>query len=182
MRKISKIVVTVLLSSGIVLGGLSFKAATQQNDAQAATAKVINWRKPSQNKAYPSFKTHKGTWLYVSTKRQKVYFHYKNKITYIMNCSTGKTNTPTPKGTYHIQAEHGKSFSGAAGGARYWVSWKGHGVYLFHSVPINSKGQYIISEAKKLGHKASHGCIRLAVPDAKWLYVHVPVGTKVVIH
>ncbi|ANZ60241.1 hypothetical protein AYR62_00930 [Secundilactobacillus paracollinoides] len=182
MRTITKVATTLVLTSGMLIGGLSLKAATSTSTAQAATAKVINWRKPSQNKAYPSFKTHKGTWLYVSTKRQRVYFHYKNKITYIMNCSTGKTSTPTPKGTYHIQAEHGLRFGGPLGGARYYVSWKGHGTYLFHSVPINGKGQYITSEAKKLGHKASHGCIRLAIPDAKWLYTHVPVGTKVVIH
>ena len=32
-----------------------------------------------------------------------------------------------------------------------------------------------------LGQKASHGCIRLKVKDAKWIYDTCPEGTTVVI-
>lgn len=40
----------------------------------------------------------------------------------------------------------------------------------------------IRNEAKKLGRtQASHGCIRLSLPDSKWLYEKLPVGTKVVV-
>ncbi|MCT6848759.1 MAG: L,D-transpeptidase, partial [Apilactobacillus kunkeei] len=28
----------------------------------------------------------------------------------------------------------------------------------------------------------SHGCVRLSIPDAKWINSSVPTGTKVVIH
>ncbi|HAH78565.1 MAG TPA: L,D-transpeptidase, partial [Ruminococcaceae bacterium] len=35
--------------------------------------------------------------------------------------------------------------------------------------------------ADKLGEPASHGCIRLPVEDAKWIYDNIPEGTKVVI-
>jgi lipoprotein-anchoring transpeptidase ErfK/SrfK len=38
-----------------------------------------------------------------------------------------------------------------------------------------------MSEAQKLGSKASHGCIRLALPDAKWIYQNIRVGSRVVI-
>ena len=38
-------------------------------------------------------------------------------------------------------------------GANYWVSWKDHGVYLFHSVPIDASGDYIEEEAEELGQK-----------------------------
>jgi lipoprotein-anchoring transpeptidase ErfK/SrfK len=62
------------------------------------------------------------------------------------------------------------------------VSWKGHGVYLFHSVIVDRQGNIIRSEALKLGHPASHGCIRLSLSDAKWVYEHIKAGTKVVIH
>jgi murein L,D-transpeptidase YcbB/YkuD len=36
-----------------------------------------------------------------------------------------------------------------------------------------------ISSYKKLGQRASHGCIRLAVWDAKWIYDNVGAGTVV---
>ncbi|HST13744.1 MAG TPA: L,D-transpeptidase family protein [Gaiellaceae bacterium] len=32
-----------------------------------------------------------------------------------------------------------------------------------------------------IGYSASHGCIRMQVPEAEWLFEHVPVGTAVVI-
>jgi lipoprotein-anchoring transpeptidase ErfK/SrfK len=32
-----------------------------------------------------------------------------------------------------------------------------------------------------IGYSASHGCIRMQVPDAEWLFEHVRVGTPVVI-
>ena len=49
-------------------------------------------------------------------------------------------------------------------------------------MPTDENGNYITSEAKKLGKKASsHGCVRLSVADAKWLYNNVTTGTKVVI-
>ncbi len=34
-------------------------------------------------------------------------------------------------------------------GAKYYVSWKDHGVYLFHSVPTKSDGSINKEEAKK---------------------------------
>ena len=32
-----------------------------------------------------------------------------------------------------------------------------------------------------IGYSASHGCIRMQVPDAEWLFEHVRTGTPVVI-
>jgi lipoprotein-anchoring transpeptidase ErfK/SrfK len=32
-----------------------------------------------------------------------------------------------------------------------------------------------------IGYSASHGCVRMQVPDAEWLFDHVRVGTPVVI-
>ena len=55
-------------------------------------------------------------------------------------------------------------------------------VYLFHSVPTKGDGSYNMKEAAKLGRtQGSHGCIRLSVPDSKWLMDNIPDGTKVVI-
>jgi len=36
-------------------------------------------------------------------------------------------------------------------------------------------------DAASLGYSASHGCIRMAIPEAEWLFDHVDVGTPVYI-
>ena len=36
-------------------------------------------------------------------------------------------------------------------------------------------------DAASLGYSASHGCIRMAIPEAEWLFDHVEVGTPVYI-
>jgi lipoprotein-anchoring transpeptidase ErfK/SrfK len=36
-------------------------------------------------------------------------------------------------------------------------------------------------DAASIGYSASHGCIRMRIPDATWLFDHVVVGTPVAI-
>lgn len=86
----------------------------------------------------------------------------------------------TPTGDFKIQNRGDWFFSEKyQQGGKWWVSFKGWGVYLFHSVPMDSNQQIIREEADKLGSPASHGCIRLAVDDAKSIYDHIPQGTWV---
>ncbi|MCO7175066.1 L,D-transpeptidase [Sporolactobacillus kofuensis] len=146
----------------------------------------VNWNKPSGG-AYPIIKKNEPIWIDVSIKAQKVYIKDGRRILYTMIASTGKDTNPdttTPTGTYYIQAERGKWFYAPKykEGAKYWVSWKNHGEFLFHSVPMDQNQQILTADAKKLGQKDSHGCIHLTVPDAKWVYEHIPYQTKVVIH
>lgn len=55
------------------------------------------------------------------------------------------------------------------------------GHILFHSVPYTKqdKSKLEWEEYDKLGTKASLGCIRLTVQDAKWIYDNCPLGTQV---
>lgn len=58
------------------------------------------------------------------------------------------------------------------------------GGYLFHSVWYYANGDYASQsyvQYNKLGTTASHGCVRLTVADAKWIYDNCPLGTKVTI-
>lgn len=60
-----------------------------------------------------------------------------------------------------------------------------YGSVLFHSVWYsgeNNPATLSISSYNKLGTTASHGCVRLTVKDAKWIYKNIPSGTKVVIY
>jgi lipoprotein-anchoring transpeptidase ErfK/SrfK len=148
-------------------------------------ASTVNWLMPSGG-AYPVISQNDSIWIKVSKEKQRVYIMKGNKAIYTMICSTGLDTSPdtsTPEGTFFIQQERGTSFYNASEkeGAKYWVSWKNHGEFLFHSVAMDKNGNVIPSEAKKLGHKASHGCVRLAVPDAKWIYENIRYKTKVVI-
>nr|WP_225421777.1 L,D-transpeptidase [Levilactobacillus fujinensis] len=141
------------------------------------------WKLPSQKKAYPNLKRYKHAYIKVSIAKQHVYIMTGKKVLYTMTASTGTKSSPTPKGTFHIQNRGTHFYNSASGeGANYWTSFKDWGTYLFHSVPVNAKGKYIVSEAHKLGKRASHGCVRLSVADAHWIYSHVPSGMTVKIH
>ena len=98
-----------------------------------------------------------------------------------MVCSTGKA-TPT-SGTYTIPNGRWDRWTwGQMVGnvwAQYYVRIKGS--ILFHSVPYTSKDKSTLEywEYDKLGTKASAGCIRLTVQDAKWIYDNCKAGSKV---
>ena len=105
-----------------------------------------------------------------------------------MICSTGRSSTPTPKGTFTLPKKTRASertewyyFSEYHCYAKYATRIRG-GI-LFHSVTYNSKSSGPSSSAvRNLGSPASHGCIRLRVADAKWIAQNCPAGTKVKIY
>lgn len=145
------------------------------------------WKKKSEKKKHPDLAKVKNLWIRVSLKGNRTYIMSGKKPIYTMLSTGGiyhKGKSDTPTGTFHIQEERGQEFYNYKlnEGARYYVSWKAHGVYLFHSVPTKSNGKIDLKEAKKLGKsQGSHGCVRLSLPDAEWLMNTVPYGTKVVI-
>lgn len=117
----------------------------------------------------------------MDTSAQRVFvYDAKNKLVKEFVCSTGTDGNDTPKGNYTVQ-ERGYSFFSEKyqEGAYYWVQFYGN--YLFHSVPFDKGRKIEAVEAAKLGTKASHGCVRLSIENAKWMYVNIPRGTKVVI-
>lgn len=146
----------------------------------------MDWQQSSETKPYPNVAAHPHLWIKVSLAKQRVYFLDGQTKLYTMYASTG-VDTPdsrTPTGTYTIEAERGHFFFNGESqeGAYYYVSWKDHGVYLFHSTPTDANGKFNTAEAANLGVRpSSHGCIRLTVADAKWLYEHIRFGTRVVI-
>ena len=153
----------------------------------------IDWRKPSETVPYPDLAKVHHLWVKVAISKNRVYLYDGNRLIYMMYCSagvykkdpqTGQKKSSTPTGTFHVENERGDHFfnSQVKVGANDYVSWHDHGQYLFHSVPTDASGHYIKKEAAKLGKStASHGCVRLSVPDAKWMKDNLPTGTKVVV-
>ena len=102
------------------------------------------------------------------------------KLVKSMYCSTGK-HYSTIKGSYRTQSK--MRWHALYHGVYGQYCTRIHGPYLFHSVPYTriSKRSMQTREYNKLGRQASHGCIRLSVADARWIYTHCRLGTRVVI-
>jgi lipoprotein-anchoring transpeptidase ErfK/SrfK len=117
----------------------------------------------------------------VDLKKQIVFVYYKGKIIKEMICSGGVDSSPTPTGefetTQKIEYDWVDRFNM---GAYYWVRF--YKSYLFHSVPFDKNGNMKVEEFEKLGSPASHGCVRLELEEAKWLYEKLPLGVKVLIY
>lgn len=186
MKFTRRLIILIVLVCMVLFGGRYFFHQHLENTSITHQTPTSNqWQHSSETKPYPNVSQYPHLWILVSKKRQRVYLINHGRTLYTMYASTGSgKDNNTPTGTYHIQAERGQSFFNAKSGegAHYWVSWKNHGEYLFHSVPVNRQGQYLVSEAQELGKTAnSHGCVRLSIPDARWLYQNIKQGTKVVI-
>ncbi|WP_333590214.1 L,D-transpeptidase [Ligilactobacillus acidipiscis] len=166
-------------------GSRQVQVKHRKKTKKSVMRRPINWKKSSETVAYPELAKIDDFWIHVSTGKSRVFLMSGSKKIYTMYASTGAGGEQaTPKGTWYIQPEKGDFFyNGQSGeGAKYWVSFKGHGVYLFHSVPTDQKGKFIKKETEELGRKAnSHGCVRLSVPDARWMYHNLQTDTKVVI-
>ena len=106
-----------------------------------------------------------------------------------LGVAVGQSQYPTPVGRFEIVEKqlnpwwYPPNSAWAAGekpvppgpgnplGTR-WMGLSAPGVGL-HGTP----------DAASVGYSASHGCIRMRIPDAEWLFVHVRVGSPVwIIH
>ncbi len=117
----------------------------------------------------------------VDIKKQRAFVYYKGEIIKEMICSSGADSSPTPTGEFttsqKIEYDWVDRFDM---GAYYWIRF--YKSYLFHSIPFDKDGNMIVEEYEKLGSPASHGCIRLDLKNAKWLYEKLPLGVKVWIY
>lgn len=126
--------------------------------------------------------------LVIDVSDQRTYVYQWNGSSYgicinEMICSTGTKENPTPLGTFQAAGPSGT-------GMWYWfktykcyAKW-GYfivGGIMFHSVTYTKDKKLQTSTVKKLGRRASHGCIRLEIENAKWIYDNCPAGTTVVI-
>ena len=91
------------------------------------------------------------------------------------DCTTGAPGSPTVKGTFTV-GSRGKSF-GSGYTCWYWTQFYGN--YLFHSV-LYQPGSMSRIQDGRLGISASHGCVRLDIECARWIYNNIPRGTRVV--
>ena len=118
-------------------------------------------------------------WIDVNLTTFKVTLYQGTTQIYQTTSVTGAVATPTQPGTYHIDL-------------RYQIqTMRGHNAdgtpYITPNVPWVSyfNGSQALHGAywrSTFGYQASHGCVNLAVSDAKFVYDWAPMGTKVVVH
>lgn len=155
--------ISILLCLALIITTLS--ATISVSEAAVYTGKY--WLKVNeQQNVVTAYKKTNGKWVAVRA----------------MLCSTGIGGT-TPRGTFYTK---GKWNWGALVNDVY-------GQYcthitsdiLFHSVYYTKqydKKSQPTAQFNRLGTAASHGCVRLSVMDAKWVYDNCSVGTKVTIY
>ena len=96
-------------------------------------------------------------------------------------CSVGKAGTPTHAGTYAtLRKQNPVELMGPSWG-KYGTQINNYGDW-FHSVACsNPDPTYALAAGNynMLGQPASHGCVRLCVRDAKWIYDNCGLYTRV---
>ncbi|MBQ5771216.1 MAG: L,D-transpeptidase [Clostridia bacterium] len=124
----------------------------------------------------------------ISTAKQRVYVYEWDgrdfdKCIKEMKCSTGLDATPTPKGTFWNTAplKEWWYFTEFDCWAKY--AWCIDGGIFFHSVIFSKQDESTLryGTVQKLGQKASHGCVRLTVENAKWIFTNCSAGTPVIV-
>ncbi len=101
-----------------------------------------------------------------------------------MWCSVGNPITLSAAGTYNIGWQvPSKKMVGSGNSYVCWASYVSqiYGAVYFHGVASSTPDLNTIakSDFEALGRPMSHGCIRLAAVDAKWIYQNVKRGTTV---
>lgn len=94
---------------------------------------------------------------------------------YIFDCSTGAWSMRTVHGTFSVGMK-GYAFGYGHGYTAYYYT-QISGDYLFHSI-LYYEGTWTPLDSVLNSHR-SHGCVRLAPENAKWIYDNIPTGTTV---
>lgn len=115
---------------------------------------------------------------------QKLYAYENGLVKYEFTTSTGIAGMDTPTGEFQIRNKFPTQYS-----APYelymdnWMAITADGAYGIHSLPywLLKAGGRLYEGEEHLGHKVSHGCIRLSLENSKILYDWAEVGTAVYI-
>ncbi len=103
------------------------------------------------------------------------------KLVRKMICSTGTKKTPSDVGDWVLNGRKAKwcYFPAYGSHAKFWTQINKY--IAFHSVIYTQVDNMSLSVSSynHLGHRASHGCIRLMVHDSKWIYDNIEKGTVV---
>ena len=126
--------------------------------------------------------------IVINRSQNRLFLFSDAKLVRTFSVATGQAIYPTPAGRWHIvvkwknpwwyppvQDDWARGLKPVPPGPNNplgtrWMGLDAPGV-----------GIHGTDEPTSIGYSASHGCIRMQVPDAEWLFDHVDVGTTVYI-
>lgn len=96
-----------------------------------------------------------------------------------MICGSGTEATPTPIGSFQMEGYKTQIIQSEHHSARYATHLTG--TIYFHSIlyDVWDDLESCKEPYNQVGTRVSHGCIRLWVPDAKWIFYNIAPGTEV---
>jgi L,D-transpeptidase catalytic domain len=129
----------------------------------------------------------KRTAIVIERGSNKLLFYLDQELNHTFSVATGQSAYPTPLGTWEIVVKErdpwwyppdsdwakGKDPIPPGPGNPLGTRWMG--------LSAANVGIHGTPDAASIGYSASHGCIRMRIPDAEWLFTHVRVGTPVFI-
>lgn len=158
------------------LRGVNYSYAQDTSDAVMAFNKVNGrarvgyvtsdtWRALARaNRPQPRF-TKPGFHIEVNQSKQVLYVVKYGKVRDILHVSTGAPSTPTYDGTYQFWGK----IAGYSPGRLYYPSYF-HGARAIHGWP------------EVPPYNASHGCVRVPMWAAKWIYRKADIGDTIRIY
>ena len=128
-----------------------------------------------------------GPIIVISRGSNRLFFYDGPRLVRSFGVATGRAQYPTPSGQFTIvemqrnpwwrppPSDWAKGLKPVPPGpgnplGTRWMGTSAWGVGI-HGTP----------DAASIGYSASHGCIRMQIPQAEWLFEHVRIGTPVVI-
>lgn len=103
-------------------------------------------------------------------------------LKYYWKCTTGAAGTRTPAGAFSTPTTKPKlRYMGQTNSYTCWYATRFYKRCYYHSVLYNYMSHTSIQDGR-LGSSLSHGCVRLAKGNAKWLYDNIKPGTKVIVY
>jgi lipoprotein-anchoring transpeptidase ErfK/SrfK len=117
----------------------------------------------------------------------KLYLYKGTRLWRMFGVATGQSAYPTPDGTFTIVDMQRYPWwyppaSPWAAGAKPIPPGPGNPLgtrWMGLSAP--GVGMHGTPDDASIGYSESHGCIRMHIPDAEWLFDHVTLGTRVTI-
>ncbi len=106
--------------------------------------------------------------IIVSRADQKVYHLAAGNLMNVFICSTALPSYDIREGVYKVYRKTKRHWS------KKWQVWMPYSLFFYEGYAIHAT-----SVIRRLGHPASHGCIRLHPRDAEKLYSQVTLGMPV---
>lgn len=118
--------------------------------------------------------------IIINLKTQKLKYLVSGQVLKEFSVSSGKASMKTPTGNFKVINKSKKAWSSTY---KLWMPyWLGFstGSYGIHELPVWPNG-YREGESH-LGKPVSHGCVRLGIGAAQYIYERVGVGTNILIN